>query len=488
MAPRQTSAESGADGQCNTPPTVTTPTDTTPSGASTTTGAPTTGTGPSVAPSVSATTDALIDQHADAADRPVEVTSAFSSLSIHSYRMLWWAGTFSFMAVQMQFLLRGILAWDLTEREGALGLVYLFFGVSMLIATPLGGVAADRLPNRKVLMASQVVLVFGATGMGIVVVADIAQLWMLLVAAIATGTAFGFYGPARIAFAAKLVGRDQLGNAITLSMLSLNGTRVFAPAFAGMLAGIAFFGIGGAYLVSATFSIVSLIFLMRCPEGEVVVATSTSGPFTEIANGVRYVKADPPLRRLIVSSFFVIMFGFNYVAFIPALVKDVFELSDSYVGILMSGSAVGAIVVSVLLARHADGPFARRLMIISGVCFGGAVAAMSAAPVFLVALLAVSFVGAGAAGYQSLSNTIALSMTEDSHQGRVQSLLMLSFAGFGIAALPLGLLAEAIGLRYAMALMGIVAVGASMTYVVLERLGSDAANQATPPSGSLPAG
>lgn len=439
-------------------------------------------------PTTSTTGQTAEKSHDTAATTPAATAnSAFSSLSIDSYRMLWWAGTFSFMAVQMQFLLRGILAWDLTEREGALGLVYLFFGFSMLIATPLGGVAADRLPNRKVLMASQLVLVAGATGMGIVVVADVAQLWMLLVAAVATGSAFGFYGPARIAFAAKLVGRDQLGNAITLSMLSLNGTRVFAPAFAGMLAGIAFFGIGGAYLVSAGFSIVSLVFLMRCPDGEVAVSTSTSGPFTEIANGIRYVKADPPLRRLIVSSFFVIMFGFNYVAFIPALVKDVFDLTDGYVGLLMSGSAIGAIVVSVSLARHADGPFARRLMIVSSLCFGMSVVALAVAPTFALAVLAVSFVGAGAAGYQSLSNTIALSMTEDSHQGRVQSLLMLSFAGFGIAALPLGLLAEAIGLRYAMALMGVVAGAASVAYVFFDRVGADTpvAGQATDSSGSV---
>ena len=407
---------------------------------------------------------------ASPAHSPDGPNSAFSSLKIESYRRLWWAGTFSFMAVQMQFLLRGILAWDLTEREGALGLVYICFGVSMLIATPLGGVAADRLPNRKVLIASQLVLVAGATGMGAVVIADVAQLWMLLIAAVATGSGFGFYGPARVAFAAKLVGRDQLGNAITLSMLSLNGTRVFAPAFAGMLAGLAFFGIGGAYLVSAFFSVLSLVFLMRCPEGEVTATTTTAGPFEEVANGVRYVRANPPLRRLVVSSFFVIMFGFNYVAFIPALVKDVFDLSDGFVGLLMSGSAIGAIAVSFSLARHADGPHARRLMIVSGLCFGLGVIALALAPVFALAVLAVAFVGAGAAGYQSLSNTIALAMAEDSHQGRVQSLLMLSFAGFGIAALPLGLLAEVIGLRPAMALMGIIATLACAAYVFVERI------------------
>lgn len=68
---------------------------------------------------------------------------SFISLSLPDYRRLWWAGTFSFMAVQMQFLLRGILAWELTERDGAIGLVYLVFGGTMLIATPLGGVVAD---------------------------------------------------------------------------------------------------------------------------------------------------------------------------------------------------------------------------------------------------------------------------------------------------------------------------------------------------------
>lgn len=397
-------------------------------------------------------------------------TSAFSSLRLPAYRNLWWAGTFAFTSVQMQFLLRGVLAWDLTEREGALGLVFLCFGVTMLIATPLGGVAADRLANRKVLLTAQTVLAAGATGMGVVVVTGVVQFWMLLVASVAQGLAFGFYGPARVAFAAKIVGRDQLGNAITLSMLSLNGTRVFAPAFAGVLAGFAFFGIGGAYLVSAGFSLLALFFLVRCPAGAAPERTSTDGPFREIVNGLRYVGSNPPLRRLIVSSFFVIMFGFNYVAFIPALVKDVFELSDGFVGVIMSGSAIGAIVVSILLARHADGPYAQRLMIVSGVGFGVAVMMLAAAPVFVLAVLAVAVVGAAAAGYQSLSNTIALSMTEESHQGRVQSLLMLSFAGFGIAAGPLGVLAELIGLRFAMALMGVVSAGACVAYVVAERL------------------
>ncbi len=396
-------------------------------------------------------------------------SAAFSSLRNADYRRLWWAGTFSFMAVQMTFLLRGVLGWDLTEREGALGLVYLFFGVSMLIATPLGGVAADRLPKRRVLAVSQTALFLGSAGMGVAVVTDVIEFWMLIVASVIQGTAFGFYGPTRVAFTRELVGRDHLGNAITLSMLSMNGTRVVAPAVAGALAGLALFGIGGAYLVSAGISLAALVALLRCPEGAVQADLPPARPLAEIVDGVRYVVDRPPLRRLVLSSFVVVMFGFNYVAFVPALVKGTFDLSDGYVGLLMSAGSIGAVIVALGLASRADGPGAYRLMIGAGLVFGGGVVLLGIAPSFVIALVVVAVIGAGATGYQSLSNTLALNMAEDSHQGRVQSLLMLSFAGFGIAALPLGLLAEAIGLRQATVLMGAVAGLAVVTYAVLER-------------------
>ncbi len=397
------------------------------------------------------------------------LAASFSSLRIPAYKKLWWAGTFSFMSVQMQFLLRGVLAWDLTERESALGLVYLCFGVALLVSTPLGGVAADRLPKRKVLLVSQGAILMAAAGMGIVVVTDTVQFWMLLVAALTQGLAFGFYGPTRVAFTSEIVGREQLGNAITLSMLSMNGTRVFAPSLAGALAGIALVGIGGGYIVSAVFSLGSFILLLRCPAGAEPRATSKAKPLAEIIDGVRYVGSRPHLRRLVFSSFVIIMFGFNYVAFIPALIKGDFDLTDGWVGLIMSASSIGAVVVAVPLAGRADGAGVWRLMVVSGIAFGVGVIALGLSPVFLTAFVVVAFVGAGTTGYQSLSNTLALNMTEDTHQGRVQSLMMLSFAGFGIAAAPLGLLAEAIGLRPAIVCMGAVTLATVLGYALLER-------------------
>ena len=228
--------------------------------------------------------------------------------------------------------------------------------------------------------------------------------------------------------------------------------------------------------MSAVFSAGAFVQLLRCPDGAVTQQASGRHPFADIADGVRYVAAFPALRRLLVSSFFVIMFGFNYVAFIPALVKDTFGLSDGYVGVLMSASAIGAVIVALAIARHADGPHAMQLMLVSGAVFGCSVVALGVAPTFWTAFVVVGAIGAGATGYQSLSNTLALSMSDEGHRGRVQSLLMLSFAGFGIAALPLGLLAEVIGLRPAIVLMGVVATGACGAYAVAERTASSAAS------------
>ena len=337
----------------------------------------------------------------------------------------------------------------------------------MLVTTPFGGVGADRFAKRTVLLWSQGLIFLAAVLMALVVLTDVITFWMLLCASVAQGLAFAFYGPARVAMAAELVGRDQLGNAITLSLLSMNGTRVFAPALAGVLAGIAVIGIGGAYILSAAMSFASLVLIWRLPHRAATDATPRN-PFSEIAAGVRYVNSDRRLRRLVVASFFVIMFGFNYVAFIPALVEGIFDLGDTWVGLISSASAIGAVAVSLPLAAKADGPGGRRIMVISGIGFGIGVMLLGIAPNIGLAFLVVVGIGGCTTAFQSMSNTLALTTAEDHMQGRVQSLMQLSFAGFGIAAAPIGRLAEVIGLRSALVIMGAIAAGTTLIYSLLE--------------------
>ncbi|MGH1489239.1 MAG: MFS transporter, partial [Acidimicrobiales bacterium] len=161
-------------------------------------------------------------------------------------------------------------------------------------------------------------------------------------------------------------------------------------------------------------------------------------------------------------------FGFNYVAFYPAMVEGIFELDDTWVGYISSASALGAVAVAIPLAGKADSPWAKTAMVVGGIIFGLGVILFGISPSFWVAFAVIMLIGASTTVFQSLSNTMALALSDDEHQGRVQSLMQLSFAGFGLAAAPLGLLAEVIGLRQAIVIMGLVAMASILLYVVFE--------------------
>ncbi len=401
-------------------------------------------------------------------------SATFVSLHVPTFRLFWWSGVFSYLGIQMQFLLRGLLAWDLTERESGLGVVYLAFGIGLLVFTPIGGVLADRWAKRTLLVLGQGTIALVATFMGVAAISGNAQYWMLLVTSLSQGAMFGLIGPARVSTSAELVGHEHLGNAISLTSMSMSMTRIFAPAAAGVLAGVATVGIGGAYLVAAVFSAISTILTTRLPKLE-PVNPSSQNPLTEIFDGLRYVRGKPELRRLIITTIVAIAIGFNYVAFMPALVEGQMGLSESHVGFLTTASAIGAVVMTAFIASRADGPNSDRLLICCGLVFGISVVLFGLAPNYLLALLAVVVLGLATNGFMVLTTSRSMTISEPSHHGRVQSLMQLAFAGFGIAAAPLGALAEMVGLRATIVAMGLVTFCVVAIYgVVLSRsVGAD---------------
>ena len=121
----------------------------------------------------------------------------------------------------------------------------------MLLATPWGGVAADRFPKRTVLLVAVSMLVASSLLVGVAVVTDVIEYWMLLVASAVQAAAFALYLPARIAFIAEVVEPEQIGPAVVLSQTAQEAMRVIAPALAGVLIGLSWFGVGGVFLLAA---------------------------------------------------------------------------------------------------------------------------------------------------------------------------------------------------------------------------------------------
>ncbi|HUF34230.1 MAG TPA: MFS transporter [Acidimicrobiales bacterium] len=395
--------------------------------------------------------------------------ATFAALRDPTYRLLWAGGLVSFLAVQMEFIARGWLAYELTGSNKGLGAVYLGFGLPMLLLTPWGGVAADRLSKRNVIMGCQLALAVSSGSIALAVTFDVISYWMLIASAVVQGAGFSFLGPARMAFTGELVGPTRLSNAIVLQQMSMNGTRIFGPSVAGALIGIAFFGVGGVYFLTTGLTLVAMAVTFRLPVGRPAAGRPVRSPVGELADGLRYVGSRPLLLLLVLTSFVVVMAAFPYIAFLPALAQNVYGVGASGYGLMSGASAIGALTASIFIASRADGPSVWRIQAVAGCLFAVAVATLGFAPSFAVALLVIMATGGASSAFQSLNNALVLSNSDPGYHGRVQSLMMLSFSGFGLAALPIGIVADAIGIRTTLIGMGGVALTAMAAYVLLRR-------------------
>lgn len=365
----------------------------------------------------------------------------------------------------MQSIARGFLAFDLTGKNSALGIVLLGMGLPMLVLAPMGGVAADRFDKRLVLLAATSLLWAPAGAISLLLIADRLEFWQLVVASVFQGSAFSLMGPVRMAMSAELVGRDLLANAIVLAQLSSNGTRVLGPSIAGMMLGVAFLGPKGVYLtVTALFTIgLVLVFLLpssvgHSPDGAAAQSTQRNSPLTDLRAGLTYTRSYPPVLWPTLMSAVVLGLAFPYVAFLPSLVDDVYGVGPGWLGALNASAAVGAVLSSYIVAKRSGLAISDKQVATVAIVFGLLVALLGVVPGPIWALVVIGFAGAFNAAFQALNNSLVLLRADEQYHGRVQSLLMLGFSAFGIFAYPLGELADAIGLRQTMVLMGLTSI------------------------------
>ncbi len=401
-----------------------------------------------------------------ASDRtePVEV-GRFEALQEPVFRRLLVGGAFTFLAMQMSVIARGWIAFDLTGSNAALGGVLIGFGLSSMFAIPFGGVLADRFPKRRVLRIAGTVQAATSLALGVSVATDTIAYWMLVVASIIQGAVISLLGPARLAFIAESVARDRMTNAILLSQSSLQLTRVIGPATAGVLIGVSFVGVGGVYFLAGAIAAGGVLTPIGLPDGRPKVAPTRS-PGADLVDGLRYVRSNKRLSHLLLLSFGVVLVGFPHVAFLPVVAEDIFDAGASGYGLLITASAVGAVAASLTLTG-VDRRRLPRIQALAAVGFGVTLALFGLAPAFWVALVVIVLIGATSAAFQALNNSLVLGIAPVEYHGRVQSLLMLGFSGFGFAALPLGIVADAVGLRPTLTAMGLVVMAIAFTSMLI---------------------
>ena len=375
--------------------------------------------------------------------------STFLALENRNFRLLFFGTLFAQLSFSMKNVVQGIVAFDLTGKNGSVGLVALGTGVTMVVLGPFGGALGDRLSKRMLLLVSQSVIGVIFAVVGVLIVTDHITIWLLVGSTLFLGSAFAIMGPTRQAWIGELLDGPRLANGVALQQIAMNGTRVVGPFLVGAMVAISFIDAGGAYLFMAgTFAVVvGMLWLMpnsvaRPPSGRSVVG--------DLLQGGRYIWSTPELRLLAFMFVGTVITAFSYQTLLPGFLKYELGRSSQDLGFFYGAAAVGGLVITLFLAGNtARGT--RTLMFIMGTLLGLSLLAFAAAPNVAVALCAMAAVGAFSSAFQLLNNVNLMRVCAPEFYGRVMSVTMMSFGMSSIASFPVGVIADHLGERVTMA-------------------------------------
>ena len=408
----------------------------------------------------------------------------FSSLSNDNFRLLWVSMLFSFTSLHMSFTAQGFLTYELTGTAKSLGLVGLGWGIPQLAFSLVGGVAADRLHKRWLVVFSMLVMAVTSLVTAVLIQTDVINVWQIFGLALVSGTVFAFFVPARQAWIPELVSQEQLMNAVALNSSAFTAMSIVGPGLAGALIAVPFIGLTGVYYLMAASYAVAVLLLARIPGGGPVAGRTYVHPYRSMMDGLRYVRRHPVLPVLLVMGFVPIVVGMPYRTLFPVFAREVYGVGSVGLGVMGLATGLGALVGSLGVASLAPGSRRSAIQVVAGLGFGVTLIAFAAAPALALGLLALLFVGLMSNSYWALNGTMVLASSDPEYYGRVQSIYMLSWSVQAFAGLPIGALADLLGVQTTVAGVGVTLVVALAAIVALfpghRRLREHEANRVQP--------
>jgi len=380
--------------------------------------------------------------------------AAFSSLKIRAFRWLWLGNLFSFNAMQMQMVARGWLVYTMTGSPLALGLVSAGFGVPMILFSLYGGAIADRVRKRNLLLVTQACMCLLSVIITILINTDLIALWHLVTASLFSGVIFSFMMPARSAFLVELVEEDDLMNAVSLSSMAMNISRIASPAIAGVLLKI--IDIPGTYWVITLSYCLTMLTTTKIPLGDLMAARPNVPMWEDVKEGLRYVIGNRIILSMLLLSFIPILVAMPYQMLMPVFARSVFDSGETGLGMLMSATGLGALAGSTIMASLGNFQHKGLLMLINGIGFGLFLMVFGYSGSLYTASAWLILVGGTSSIFMTATNTLLMTNTPQELMGRVMSLFMMTFGLMPLGTLPAGALAQAVGAPFTVFLGGAI--------------------------------
>jgi MFS family permease len=384
----------------------------------------------------------------------------FASLKHRDFRYLWIGVVFTSAGQWIQQVTLGWLVYEMTDSAIWLGAVYGARAVPTLITAPLGGIIADRMDRRQLMLAVEPVLMAITLLMGILVATGWIELWHVFAYTVVSGAASNFNHSARQALIPNLVPKQDMLNAVALNSMAITSSRVFGPALAGFL--IAWFGVAGNFfLQSAAFSgVLVMAFFMRAPPTP--AHTRQSSMLSNLREGLRYARNDRVVFALILLALIPAALQQPSQSLMPIFAKDVLGVGPEGFGMLLATMGVGAFAAPFVLASGGNAQHKGWLMMGGLIGMGLSLVLFSRSEWLPLSLMILPFVGASFVVYRSINNTILLMVVPDEMRGRVSSILSMDNGFSPLATLLAGVMAALMGAPIALTVLGLVVLAMAL--------------------------
>ena len=406
-----------------------------------------------------------VEANAQAGIPPGRFKRTFSALRYRDFRLLWFGAFASTTGTFMQTLAQGWLVYTMTGSAFLLGVDGFLATGPMLLFSLFGGVIADRVERRRIMLLSQVAQMTFAFVLTGLLYFHAVKVWHIFILSFLTGSAQSFSGPAYASLLPLLVKRDDMSNAVAMNSMQFNLARVIGPAIGGVVFGLwgatACFGLNG---LSFVFVIIALSIIKMPPLH--ANATSTS-MMAQMKEGFAFVASRRSLLMLTFLSFAGTFLGMPLFTMMPVVAKSIFHLGPQGLSLLQADYGIGSVVGALFVAGSSYAAKKGRLALALQLVFACTLVAFGISRHLAASLVIAFLAGAAIVGVISLYSSLVQLSTSDAMRGRVMSIFMLAFrGGMPLGSLLAGFVAQRWSISAALEVNGLALAVVALVFIV----------------------
>jgi MFS family permease len=383
----------------------------------------------------------------------------FAALAVPNYRTYFGGQAISLIGTWMQMAAQSWLVLTISHSAGALGVVVALQTLPVLLLGPYGGVVADRVDKRRLMIALQAAMGLQAAALAALTLTGQVRLWEIGLLALALGLNNAFENPARQAFMLEMVGSEKLRNAVSLNSVLVNVARAIGPAIAGVL--IATAGEGWCFLLNALSFAAVIASLLRLDTAQITSSPPSGREPGQLREGLRYVRSTPELAVPLAMMALVGALAYEFQVTLPVMAERALHAGATGYGFMTAAMGVGAVFGGLLVAARGRTGVP---MLVAACCgFGVVLALAAAAPDLGAELFALALVGGASIAFMAGGNSTLQLTAAPGMRGRVMSLWFVAFQGSTPIGGPIvGWVIEWAGARAGIGLGAVTCLGAAM--------------------------